>query len=544
MTAAATAIVVPYLLDRVNVGIHPIPLLAAAVLSGSVWLWHIRGGAGDALAFGAVTVGVLAALLGVGWPALLPPGGGSDLTHHLQLIGFIDRYWRLPHDAASVDVVGGMINYTPGSHVLASLAGAWFNTDGLHALYPLMATSVALKAGLLFLIVCRMLPDDPARVPVALAAAVLPAVAFDYALGSFFRWSFVAQVVAELFAVARWWAVVVWDQRREWSAVWLFGIASAAAFLCWPVWVGPPLLAFAIAALAGAWMTFRGRVMAVAVAAAPMAFVGALHASGRIETVSVLQTGGASFDWSASRFGWTLLIAATAGLLMAIRRREARSTAVMLGATLVQAAALFVVAREGGADSPYLARKMAHFAVLPIAALAALPLAALHHGIARAVQIAARRRSAPLRPTAWIGALVVIAIVARVLAAVPQSEPVVTENLARAGSWARAHLPPACIDYLVRSDDTSYWLHHAVIGNPVRPKPGDPEPQFFYRDVVARWITGAGLPYAIADLALVPREVREDLEPLARFGSILVGRRWVGGTCYAIGSGTIAPSNR
>ena len=544
MTAAATAIVAPYLLDRVNVAIHPIPLLGFALLSGGLWLRRVRGGSRQALAFAAVTVGVLIALLAVGWPALLPPGGGSDLTHHLQLIGFIDRHWRLPHDLPSADILGGMINYTPGSHLLVSLAGAWFNTDGLHALYPVMAASVALKAGLLFLIVCRTLPDDPARVPVAMAAAVLPAVAFDYALGSFFRWSFVAQVVAELFAVAMWWAVVVWDQRREWSAVGLFGIAGAAAFLCWPVWIGPPLLALAITALAGTGMTFRGRVTAVAAAAAPMAFVGAMHASGRVDTVSILQTGGASFDWSASRFGWTLLIASGVGALMAVRRVEARSTAVMLGATLMQAAALFVVARDAGADSPYLARKMAHMAVLPMAVLAALPIAALHRGIARAVQITARGRSAPLGPAAWFGAFVLIAIVARVLSAVPQSEPVITENLARAGSWARDRVPPACIDYLVRSDDTAYWLHHAVIGNPVRPKPGDPERQFFYDDVVVRWISGGGLPYAIADLALVPREIREDLEPLARFGSILVGRRRLGGTCYAIGSGTIAPSNR
>ena len=136
-----------------------------------------------------------------------------------------------------------MINYTPGSHLLAALAGAWFKSDGLHALHPLLAPSVAVKAGLLFLIARRMLADDPARVPTAIAAvgaagAVLP---FDYSLGSFARCSFFAQVVAETFAVAMWLAVVVWDERPSRDRGVLLGIAGVGVFLTWPVWIGPPL---------------------------------------------------------------------------------------------------------------------------------------------------------------------------------------------------------------------------------------------------------------------------------------------------------------
>ena len=531
MTAAATAIGAAYLLDRVGLAIHPTASLALALVAGSAWLWRRPGDPGNPLAFVAVTIGVFVSLLAVQWPALMPPGGGSDLTHHLQLIGFIDGQWRLPHDPAAAVIVGGMINYTPGSHLLAALAGAWFNTDGLHALYPVLAASVAVKAGLLFLIARRMLADDPARVPMAIAAVALPALAFDSSLGSFFRWSFVAQVVAETFAVAMWWALVVWDQQRTVTAAWLFGIAGAATFLCWPVSVGPPQLALALVVLIRSEAGVRSRVASLAAAVAPVAIAGVVHASGRVATVSILQTGGASFDWAAARFGWFLLIASAAGLLMSIRRREARATTLVLGATLAQAAVLFVVARESGADSPYMARKMAHFAVLPMAALAALPVAALHRGLARAAQGLTRSNTPSVRMTAWIGAMLLIAVVARSLSMVPRSLPVITDELARAGAWARTHVPPACIDYLVRSDDTSYWLHHAALGNPVRPRPGDPEPQFFYRDVVARWINGGGLPYAIADLAIVPREVRDDLEPLARYGSIVIGRRRVGGRC-------------
>jgi hypothetical protein len=48
-----------------------------------------------------------------------------------------------------------MIDYSPGIHVLAVLAGAWTRTSGLQTVYPLVALSVAIKAGFIFLIARR-----------------------------------------------------------------------------------------------------------------------------------------------------------------------------------------------------------------------------------------------------------------------------------------------------------------------------------------------------------------------------------------------------
>lgn len=62
-------------------------------------------------------------LLWLGWPALLPLGTGSDLTHHLQLVDYIERHARLPHDASTVEFLGEMAAYTPGLHLLTALAG-------------------------------------------------------------------------------------------------------------------------------------------------------------------------------------------------------------------------------------------------------------------------------------------------------------------------------------------------------------------------------------------------------------------------------------
>jgi hypothetical protein len=531
VTAAAAPIAIAYLIDRAGFALHPLPILALSLAAGGAWLRRAPGG-GDALAFFGVTAAAFGALLAAGWPALLPPGAGSDLTHHLQLISFIERHWRLPHDPATVELIGGMVNYTPGSHLLAALAGTWSRTDGLRAMYPVIAAASALKAGLVFLIARRMLPDDPARVPMAIAAVVLLALPSDYSLGSVFRWSFFAQVVAEMFAVAMWWALAMWSFQPRAAAI-LFGIAGAGAFLSWPVWVGPPVLALGLLSIARTNHALRDRVARAAIAIAPIALVAGLHATGRVESLSIVQSGGAAFEWSAPRFGSVLLLASGAGIAMAWTRTEARATLLVLAAALVQAAALFALAHASGADSPYMARKMAHFAVLPMAALAALPLSALCRGVARAASARTDPRERLLGPVAWTMAVVVIVVAARALAAMPRSAPAITGDLARAAGWARGHVPAACVDYLVRSDDTSYWLHHAALGNPMRPRPGDPAPQFSYREVVERWIAGGGRLYAIADLALVPHEIRDDLEPLAQFGSVVVGRRRAGGTCLA-----------
>jgi hypothetical protein len=42
-----------------------------------------------------------------------------------------------------------------------------------------------------------------------------------------------------LFAVAMWWALVVWIAQPAARAMVLFALFGVAAFLTWPIWVGP-----------------------------------------------------------------------------------------------------------------------------------------------------------------------------------------------------------------------------------------------------------------------------------------------------------------
>jgi hypothetical protein len=67
-----------------------------------------------------------------------------------------------------------------------------------------------------------------------------------------------------------------------------------------------------------------------------------------------------------------------------------------------------------------------------------------------------------------------------------------------------------------------YWLHLAVLGNArVSARTGDPD-TFVPARAVARWIEPGGLPFAIAHIPTLPKEVLNDVDVLEQFGAAAV----------------------
>jgi nucleoside-diphosphate-sugar epimerase len=66
-------------------------------------------------------------VLALARPSLLPPGGGPDLTHHLQLVDYIERHWQLPdapaqagelrYSIANISAARRVLGYQP-SHTI------------------------------------------------------------------------------------------------------------------------------------------------------------------------------------------------------------------------------------------------------------------------------------------------------------------------------------------------------------------------------------------------------------------------------------------
>jgi hypothetical protein len=103
--------------------------------------------------------------------------------------------------------------------------------------------------------------------------------------------------------------------------------------------------------------------------------------------------------------------------------------------------------------------------------------------------------------------------------------PTVTLPLSRAGEWARVHVPRDCVEYLVDDDSTAYWLHLAMLGNPRSSARTINDETYSLSRALLRWVTPGGLSYAIADLNVVPRDIRNDFDVLAQFDQAAVVRR-------------------
>jgi hypothetical protein len=544
------AIVVAYALDRCGLPIAPAAAFAGAVTAGATAFGALRRrvtrDAGASIAFGAVVAGVLAYLLWLGRPWLLPIGGGPDVAHHLALVDYIERHHRLVHDPNLGEVLGEMVDYTPGAHVLAVVAGAWIHSDGLHAIYPLVAFSVALKAGFVFLIAIRLLSpargdgadgdngqspsasfpkrksDERAIAPIAFAivAVLLLFVPHEYFLRSFAQHSFIAQVIAELFAVAMWWAILVWDIEPSAAAAALAGGSGAAAFLVWPVWVGPLVLVFATVVATRPGVTRTHRFASLAIGSGPVALVAAMHAFGRVRAARIAATSGFVVWPSVEAFGWWFLVPAACGIVVAAFERRARSVVLLIAAIALQGVALAAIAYRSGADRPYLALKMAYLAIYPLAVAGAIA--------ARSAWLLLRdgRRRQLVAWTPWLLVVVLAIVVGRSLAAAPRPKPVVSEPLVHAGHWARANVDPACVDYLVADGYSGYWLHLVVLGNARDAPRTRARDTFEPKSTLERWIASEGVPYAIAEnFEKLPRDIRENVDVLARFGPAAVIKR-------------------
>ena len=99
-----TAITSAYLADWIGLAIRPLPILVLSVgAAAASAVWLRRHAIRDTPSLGAFGGCVGAAFIWLLWrarPDFLPTGSGPDLAHHLSLLEYIQRHWRLPHDVA------------------------------------------------------------------------------------------------------------------------------------------------------------------------------------------------------------------------------------------------------------------------------------------------------------------------------------------------------------------------------------------------------------------------------------------------------------
>ena len=119
----------------------------------------------------------------------------------------------------------------------------------------------------------------------------------------------------------------------------------------------------------------------------------------------------------------------------------------------------------------------------------------------------------------WSAAVLAAGLGVATAASTPLPPPIVTRDLDAAGRWARAHLPPACVDYLVDNAEQAYWLHLAVMGQPRSSARTADLDGYTSNRAIGRWLEGAPMAYAVAQRDLLPAE-------LARCFQADMTRRW------------------
>jgi hypothetical protein len=521
VVAGAAMMAFGYLLDAAGLPMTPAVLAAVAATAAVASFLAVRDPApappGSVTGFAVVVAAFLAYLMWLASPALLPITDGPDVVHHLQLVHFIETTHRLPHDPALRPFLAEMADYTPGSHIVAAMAGEWLGVDPLRVLFPATALFVAVKAGVVYALAVRALAAARGAALLALAAPILLLVPAGYTLGSFFKFYFLAQVVAETFAMAMLLAAIgwarTWERPRDGNAsvrnryLWMTAASGVGVILSWPVWIVPVGAAVAAAILLTRAPRWRAQAHAAVVVFAPPAAFALWHALAHPSGTSILGSSGLVLQPSAGGIGPVFVVLAVLGAVFAAFESAGRPIAVLLLASVAAALAMAPLA----APSYYLPLKFVYLAVPPAAVLGAFALAIGAERFARSVRVGGVGRAAPL---ICLGIAVALA-----LGRVPAKRQTghLTEASLAAGLWARGVLPPACVDYFSRHWLTGYWLHLDVLGNP-RDSDRMRAETFEFHDAVSRWIEGRGLPYAIVeDVSAIPREIRADMTVLHAF---------------------------
>ena len=159
-----------------------------------------------------------------------------------------------------------------------------------------------------------------------------------------------------------------------------------------------------------------------------------------------------------------------------------------------------------------MAFKMMYLAIYPMAILAASRCRA---ALARSSRALVSRSAGCSRRCSLIVAV-------RPALSAPRSSPVVDLDLNAAGQWLRSNGGAGCADYLVADAETAYWLHLAVLGNARSGERMREIDRYDPRAALGPWIVGEGRWYAVADLRLLPVEVRTRVEVRKQFGNAAV----------------------
>jgi hypothetical protein len=510
-----------YLVDAAGWPIEPTVMAfllvgELAVAAGLVWKQVGRPGArldrAHLAGFVLVVIGFAALALWLAAPSLLPRTHSGDTVNHLALIDFIRHHRSLVHDRGLQYYLADMAGYPPGSHILGALVAAWLNTTAVRVLHGILAFFIAVKTGLVYNIVLRLLPPSRPNPAFALAGAALLLVAFEYFIGPLLRWGFYSQVISETFVVAMLWAFVRFDQQPSTAVVVFFALCGLAVSLTWTGLLPIPLLAFTGLVLIRRRLALRDKARWLLMGVVIVAVLATLDALSRREVIGIVASEGSVLRPSVEAYGWPLLMLGGLGLAISARQDRLLPVVVFLAALLAQVAGLWIVQTWTQTLSYYVIYKTLYLLVYPLAVFGAIALASLWSIPERFWQ--------PARRKAWgVSAMVLpVAVLALVVGRKPTLDwpSAIREPFYEAGLWARQQLPNGCVDYVFgrwpAHRVTVLWMEVNVFGNPMESSRTNRSIDKFRHRHNGRdpWTDPEMMPFAIVgDWPALPRAAKD-----------------------------------
>lgn len=425
----------------------------AALLRGR---WEARWP--ELLVVGAAASLAIALGLWHAWPSLLPPGLSVDTVHHFRLISWLAEQKRLPPaDDDMAMLLGEMVAYPPGLHLLVVAAAAGSRQPLLAALYPTVALLGGLAAALVALLALaagRARGEPTAGL--SLVGVLLLLGCRTYSLEAYTDHSYYAMTLGALLVLltASW---LVVPPRLHAPGAAQLGLALAALLATYPLWWPAPAL-LAVAALRPRnrrrWTAGGGPALLLALALGPSLLLAAVDVPARLAVGrAVLAHEGLVATPDAYRLLPLLFGALAAPLVW--RAAAGRRLILLAGLVAAQLAALTLAARLGLLAGYHGVKTL--FLLLPLAAALAG---------AGATRLAAIRRPAPrLGATAGVLAAVVLAGDWQGLAT--RNLQVLTWDVANAAAWLRVHDPAGAaraVPVGFPPGPAAYWVQVGLLG--------------------------------------------------------------------------------
>lgn len=453
-------------LDLLGLPIHPWVVLVATVVelaAAMAYLWR-RGAVqidaqyDELLAFLLLVAIVTAYLIYPSLPALFPPARHFDAVNHALLADYIFEHNALPHDFSTNARPYHLSGYPTGGALFGALVAHWTGNIALKTIHPVISLILGLAAGLVFVLLKRLLPQGTLSTPIAFLTTMLLFTAWDYFPGSVNERYFYAQIFSQFFALSAFlFAFFYWVAPDLLSLI-LMAMSIGTILLSHPTpIVAPTLAAFAAIGLRHGLALRRKAAHALILASGILVYVLAYALPHLVHWVALTGLGEAvplSFD----SIGYFLPTLSALGFVLAWRRhwRDVfRFPILLLLTVLAQPVALYLARFLIPNITGYYFEKSLYLLIYPLALLAALPLA----------ELASRLQSRLAPKLAWGAVLALGAII--LLAYPPRPFAPMTESEFALATWAKQNLDVNNMGIVSSIREDAYWIQVAVFQQPL-----------------------------------------------------------------------------